>query len=193
MQIALESEIYQWLVSLNIIRSEKPPATNEQGRFVLDEHQTSLFENGKKIGEVLCILAQEHGIESKDIHIDKFKDSSTPACRLYNWNIIGDGLKKIGIPLDADIKSLIVAGDIQLVAELLKDIYEQEIKSFDQISVASSGKSKNMVSAAQIRRIAFVPTTPRTSYGYPPLLPVHQSKQRLSPLCWQAQGRESVY
>ena len=35
----------------------------------------------------------------------------TPANKLYNWTIIAEGLKKIGVILEPDIKSLIVSGD----------------------------------------------------------------------------------
>jgi len=33
-------------------------------------------------------------------------------------------MKKMGITLDSDIKGLIVSGDTQMLAEILKDIYD---------------------------------------------------------------------
>jgi len=58
------------------------------------------------------------------LSLDKLKDSSTPASRLYNWNILSEAMKKMGITLDSDIKGLIVSGDTQMLAEILKDIYD---------------------------------------------------------------------
>ena len=31
--------------------------------------------------------------------LDAIKDNSTPAIRLYNWNILAEGLKKLGFNL----------------------------------------------------------------------------------------------
>ena len=45
--------------------------------------------------------------------------------RLYNWNLLQEGYSKIGILLDPDLKSLLIAGDIGIVNEFLKDIYEE--------------------------------------------------------------------
>lgn len=56
--------------------------------------------------------------------------------------MISEALKKIGVTLDTDIKSLIISGDLQMINELLKDIYVSENKDFDKISVASSQQSK---------------------------------------------------
>jgi len=34
----------------------------------------------------------------------QLKDANTPTARLYNWNILTERLRKIGVALDADIK-----------------------------------------------------------------------------------------
>jgi hypothetical protein len=52
------------------------------------------------------------------------KDINSPTARLYNWNLLTERLKRIGIELDADIKSLIVGGDLEMVSEVLKDVYD---------------------------------------------------------------------
>lgn len=46
------------------------------------------------------------------LSLDKMKDSSTPAARVYNWNILSDAMKKMGMSLDSDIKGLVVSGDL---------------------------------------------------------------------------------
>jgi hypothetical protein len=49
---------------------------------------------------------------------------NSPTARLYNWNILTERLKKIGVELDSDIKSLVVGGDLEMISEVLKDIYD---------------------------------------------------------------------
>lgn len=49
---------------------------------------------------------------------------NTPTARLFNWNVLLERLKRLGIELDADIKALIVGGDLEMIAEVLKDIYD---------------------------------------------------------------------
>ena len=53
------------------------------------------------------------------------KDINTPTARLYNWNLLTEKLKRIGIDLDSDIKSLIVGGDLEMISEIVKDIFER--------------------------------------------------------------------
>ena len=84
------------------------------------------------------VLAQDHNIASSISNLDKLKDSATPASRLYNWNLLADAMKKLGMSLDTDIKSLIVAGDFDMINELLKDIHDSETHRLDKMSLASS-------------------------------------------------------
>ncbi len=56
--------------------------------------------------------------------LDSLKDSLTPTAKLYNWNTIKAALDTYGIRLGDDEKSLIIAGDQQIVADLLKTIKE---------------------------------------------------------------------
>ena len=75
-----------------------------------------------KICNLIETLASDHNLQF-DLSP---KDSNTPASRLYNWNLIQDFLKKLGVNLDSDVKSLIVAGDSAMINEVLKDIFENE-------------------------------------------------------------------
>jgi len=47
-------------------------------------------------------------------------------------------MKKMGIALDADVKSLIVAGDTAMINEVLKDIHDSETHKFEKMSMNSS-------------------------------------------------------
>jgi len=52
----------------------------------------------------------------------------TPAAKLYNWGVITKTLESIGIPVEEDVKNLIISGDLQVVSELLKQIMNAENK-----------------------------------------------------------------
>ena len=54
------------------------------------------------------------------------KNQHTPGVKLYNWNILQDAFKKMNLPLDNDIKNLIVQGDTEMINELLKDVHERD-------------------------------------------------------------------
>ena len=81
---------------------------------------------------------QKEGKTPQVLNLDKLKESSTPATRLYNWNLIADAMKKLGMSLDTDIKSLIVSGDGPMINELLKDINDYESNRLEKMSVATS-------------------------------------------------------
>ena len=47
-------------------------------------------------------------LRKSNIKMKSIKDNSTPAIRLYNWNLITDVLKYLGYPLDYAQKSKIL-------------------------------------------------------------------------------------
>ena len=53
----------------------------------------------------------------------QLKDQNTPTARLFNWNILTERLRRVGVDLDADIKLLIVGGDLEMIGEVLKEVY----------------------------------------------------------------------
>lgn len=58
--------------------------------------------------------------------MNTLKQATTPASKLYNWNVIAQALELVNIPLDPDTKSLIIAGDREMVVEVLTQICEEE-------------------------------------------------------------------
>ena len=56
--------------------------------------------------------------------LDPLKDSFTPAAKLFNWNVVKTALQSYGVRLSDDEKSLVVAGDQQIIVEVLKNIRE---------------------------------------------------------------------
>jgi len=55
-------------------------------------------------------------------NLEGLKETYTPSARLYNWNAIEKALSICGIKLGNDEKSLIVAGDPQILLDLLTQI-----------------------------------------------------------------------
>ena len=51
------------------------------------------------IGNILREYAKAKNNESALEKLDAIKDNSTPAIRLYNWNILLESLKKLGFNL----------------------------------------------------------------------------------------------
>ena len=51
--------------------------------------------------------------------INTLKKVTNTSSKLYNWNIISETMEMLQMKLDPDIKSLIVAGDTALVADVL--------------------------------------------------------------------------
>lgn len=57
--------------------------------------------------------------------IETMRDLNTPAVKLHNWNVVSENLKLLDIPeIDSELKSLIVSGDIEMVNEIIKDIFD---------------------------------------------------------------------
>lgn len=80
--------------------------------YLFDAGLTKQFEIGLKIGELLERINKNSANYTGILSLDKMKDSSTPAARVYNWNILSDAMKKMGMSLDSDIKGLVVSGDL---------------------------------------------------------------------------------
>ena len=55
--------------------------------------------------------------------MDSLKNVNTPAGKLYNWTLIAKQLGKFQIIIDHDLKTLLMAGDLEMIYEVLKDIY----------------------------------------------------------------------
>ena len=51
------------------------------------------------------------------------KETVAPSGKLYNWNTVCHTYKTIGVNIEADIKSLIIAGDLEMLNEVLKKAY----------------------------------------------------------------------
>ena len=144
MKLQLDNEIYKWLLSLNILSPTSKFKLLANGKYELDEATSHLFENGLKFSELIkclfpVIMDETNPVPLKTLQ--SLKDQNTSASRLYNWNILYEILKKMGVNLDPEIKSLLVKGDLPMLNEFLKDVYENISNRLEKMSSASSAKS----------------------------------------------------
>jgi CH-like domain in sperm protein len=140
MKLLLDPEIYKWLISLKIIPFNPKHILSSSGKYEIDETTSKNFENGRIFSEIIKHI---YSLENKPFPktLDNLKEQSTPAARLYNWNVLYENMKHLGFALDPDLKSLLVSGDVQIINEFLKEIYESISLRLEKLSAASSVKS----------------------------------------------------
>ena len=79
------------------------------------------FENGVRVGMLLQLLWSD-GAAHPDEALDTLKELHTPVAKLHNWNALLPRLKARGAEVDADMKVLIVAGDADIVVDVLEQL-----------------------------------------------------------------------
>ncbi|KAL3919279.1 MAG: hypothetical protein SGPRY_005688, partial [Prymnesium sp.] len=107
-----------WLLRTGLV---DPSEVEAHEPFVLKKSTALEFENGVRIARLLQWLSAE-GSET----LDTLKDVHTPVAKLYNWNLLLPVMRKRQLDVDQDMKVLIVAGDIDIVADLLGQLHRME-------------------------------------------------------------------
>ena len=51
------------------------------------------------------------------------KEIHTPAAKLYNWSLLAESFKQYHIVIDDDLKTLLIAGDLEIIYEILKETH----------------------------------------------------------------------
>lgn len=128
MPIQLEPDVYRWLLDIEAIPRTKKATMNADGKFTLEPDLSGLFETGLVFPKIIKFVKRRINEDSRiplatPPNMKQLKDMSSPAAKLYNWNIIADSLSRFGYHIDPDIKSLIVAGDVDMIAEVLRDLF----------------------------------------------------------------------
>ncbi len=73
----------------------------------------------------------------------------TPAAKLYNWNVVTKALDIYGVKLEDDVKSLIIAGDLQMIVDTLQRIHEVELDMISRSEAARlSAEAQNRARAS---------------------------------------------
>jgi hypothetical protein len=144
----INAEIYSWLRSAGVIQEDLD--INEEGLFTLPEDVSDQLESGLGFGVILKRLNKAKNRLEREItpmpELNSLKQVKSPAAKLYNWKILSSVLQSMGIVVDPDSRSLIVAGDRQIVIEVLKQIFEAEQKALKE------SKSKKTASVKSSKR-----------------------------------------
>ena len=125
MGLTVSEELYRWLLALEIIKQEGHKTS--LGKYELSMSTSANLENGIIFAKIAKLLAKN--LSKEELHdfpftaLESLKSQTTPHAKLYNWNVLSDAYKRLNIPIDPDLKNLIIGGDNEMVHEYLKEIY----------------------------------------------------------------------
>lgn len=88
----------------------------------IDEDAAARFETGIGTAALVRVLLQEKGLP--EANLDGFHTASSPVAKLFNWNKLSPALAALGVPLDSETKSLILAGDVDAVGDILSVLHQ---------------------------------------------------------------------
>jgi len=117
-------DLYNKLLKCMVIRATPKIRTlYDKKKVQLDQETIALFENGVALSKYLLVLKDIFKKGNQDLNIDadnmnSIKNQNNPQSKLYNWNLICSELDKMGISIEPDARSLIVAGDTEQVLNL---------------------------------------------------------------------------
>ena len=154
----LNPELYSWLRTIGVLTQDLE--LTKEGMYIIPEFQFEKLEYGLNFGPILKRVNRIKNNLERDStpmpELNTLKEIKSPAAKLYNWKVLSSALSSLGITVDPDSRSLIVAGDRQIVIEVLKQIYEIERKSGvgskPKVSTTPSVRSSKSVKSS-IKRI----------------------------------------
>ena len=83
---------------------------------------TRLFD-GLYISRIAQQLLRERSMEDAANKLNAIKENSTPAIRLYNWNLLADALAKLGITIDYAEKSRLLNLENPALTHILDSLF----------------------------------------------------------------------
>jgi hypothetical protein len=152
----LPKEVVEWLVALDALQvSETGPSKSARNRadgitwLCLENEASSRFESGIGTAALVQSLIREKGLS--DMKLDGFRTASSPVAKLFNWNKLAPALSVLGLPLDSETKSLILAGDVDAVADILSVLHQLhgDVWPEKRISTSDSGRSNQQLLEGQ--------------------------------------------
>ncbi|CAG9322647.1 unnamed protein product [Blepharisma stoltei] len=128
----VKEDIAKWLRNAGII-DELPPAFGPNKIILLDAFTTQHLESGQLILPLIRRLHTIMSANNREVsplpESKAMKTADSASAKLYNWKIIYKALDAVGINVDEDKKLLIMAGDNDIVIEILEEILEKEKSS----------------------------------------------------------------
>ncbi|OMJ93856.1 hypothetical protein SteCoe_3045 [Stentor coeruleus] len=124
-------DIANWLKEAKII--EKELNAQENGKFLIPDNLAMPLENGLNFTPLIKRLYQILNKLDREMtpmpELNSLKEVKSPAAKLYNWKVLTKALELLGIQIDPDSRSLIIAGDRDMVVEVLEKMYQAEKKA----------------------------------------------------------------
>lgn len=166
----ISAELYNWLCSAGVAESGMSP--DENSLIKLEEKDAEMLENGlnftpliKRLNKVINHLERE---QTPMPEINTLKEVKTPASKLYNWKILSTALENFGLVIDSDTRSLIIAGDRDMVVDVLQQIYNAEQAALVKLSEEmEKGSLRSIKASSSIGRssskLSLKPITKRQS------------------------------
>ena len=111
----LPASLGEWLLEHGAI-DQADLASPPFDFYVLNKQASNEFENGVRVARLLQNLGAGDG------DLDTLKENNAPVAKLYNWNLLLPKLRQRGLDVDQDMKVLIVAGDTDIVVDLLEQL-----------------------------------------------------------------------
>jgi hypothetical protein len=140
----LPANVFQWLVKLSVMQeayvATRHPAKGKKGPQVVTVTQqaANAVLSGHALYYVCYNVAFAQGIPfTSSSLVGNPGDECSGQAALYNWQILADVFGSLGFHLSQDHRDLIVAGDVKILAELMKDLY---IKYSGEASVETQQK-----------------------------------------------------
>jgi len=130
----MEFDLFQRLVQANAIDSRQAQniteyhSGNATDNIILDRDLSSILESGIIAGRLLEYVSRNMNKESgsatalDEDKLSQLKETNSAPAKLFNWNLIMKEIKKLGIQIDEDTLGLIIAGDLDMIIDLLKQI-----------------------------------------------------------------------
>ena len=125
----ISERVFNWLKEAGVV-SHTPAQQSGSGNFLLDSEASANLENGLGFTPLIKKLNQKRNqlerLETPMPELHSLKQVTGPAAKLYNWKVLTTALSMLGVEVDPDTRSLIVAGDTSMVQEVLLQILEAE-------------------------------------------------------------------
>lgn len=135
--------LFDKLVNIGMLdESNATKILKEKNAVVLDRDTTAQLENGLLVARYLehtVGLMEQEKVNINGADVSKFaqlKEANTTSAKLFNWNLILKEIDKLGISVDSDSRGLVIAGDIDMILDILKKVDRLE----ENISNPNAGK-----------------------------------------------------
>ena len=128
MNFVIDEDVYEWLSNLQLLKVTQVIQQLPNGKLALDETATNNLLNGTIFSKILQKVIENNSKPTdrstiSQTNIDGLKTATNASSKLYNWNVICDTLKRLNIDIDQDVKSLILAGDTDMINDILRELY----------------------------------------------------------------------